>query len=72
MESFGSASLIKETPFRFTIVRMPDKSSNVPSSTIYSTIGAESLRIARASNNPESLCTAIKPLIARMGSPLER
>ena len=51
---------------------MPDKSSNVPSSTIYSTIGAESLRIVRASNNPESLCTAIKPLIARMGSPLER
>ena len=32
----------------------------------YSAIGAESLRIARASNNPESLSTAIKPLIARM------
>ena len=57
--------------FPFSIVRMPDKSSNVtssnvPSSTVYSAIGAESMRIGRASNNPESFCTAIKPLIARM------
>ena len=39
---------------------MSDKSSNVPSSTVYSAIGAESLRIARASNNPESFSTSIK------------
>ena len=57
--------------FPFSIVRMPDKSSNVtssnvPSSTVYSAIGAESMRIGRASNNPESFCTAIKPLIPRM------
>ena len=45
---------------------MPDKSSNVPSSIVYSAIGAESLRIARASSNPESFSTAIKPLIGRM------
>ena len=45
---------------------MPDQSSNVPSSIVYSAIVAESLRIARASNNPESFSTAIKPLIARM------
>ena len=45
---------------------MPDKSSNVPSSLVYTAIGAESLRIARASNNPESFSTAIKPLIGRM------
>ena len=45
---------------------MPDKSGNVPSSIVYSAIGAESLRIARASNNPESFSTSIKPLIARM------
>ena len=44
---------------------MPDKSSNVPSSIVYSAIGAELLRIVRASNNPESF-TAIKPLIARI------
>ena len=45
---------------------MPDKLSNVPSSIVYSTTGAESLRVARESNNPESFSTAIKPLIARM------
>ena len=45
---------------------MPDKSRNVSSSIIYSAIGAELLRIARASNNPESFSTAIKPLIAHM------
>ena len=56
----------KRDSFPFSIVRMPDKSSNVSSSIVYSTIGAESLRIARASNNPESFSTAIKPLIARM------
>ena len=56
----------KRDSFPFSIVRMPDKSSNVPSSIVYSAIGAESLRIARASNNPESFSTAIKPLIARM------
>ena len=45
---------------------MPDTSINVPSSIVYSVIGAESLRISRASNNPESFSTAIKPLVARM------
>ena len=45
---------------------MPDKSSNVPSSIVCSAIGAELLRIARASNNPESFSAAIKPLIAGM------
>ena len=49
----------------FSIVKMPDKSSNVPSSIVFSAIGAESLRIARASNNPETFSTAIKSLIAR-------
>ena len=45
---------------------MPGKSNNVPFSKVYSAIGAESLRIARASNNPESFSTAMKPLIACM------
>ena len=39
--------------FPFSIVRMPDKSRNVPSSIVYSAIGAVSLRIARASYNPD-------------------
>ena len=45
---------------------MPDKSSNVPSSIVYSGIGTESLIIVRASNNPESFFTTVKPLIACM------
>ena len=56
----------KRDSFPFSIVRMLDKSSNVSSSIVYFAIGAESLRIARASNNPESFSTAIKPLIAHM------
>ena len=45
---------------------MSDKSSNVPFRIVYSAIGAESLKIARASNNGESFSTSIKPLIAPM------
>ena len=56
----------KRDSFPFYTVRMPDKSSNVPSSIVCSVIGAEPLRIARASNNPESFSAAIKPLIAGM------
>ena len=56
----------KRDSFPFSIIRISDKSSNVPSNIVYSDIGAESLRIARASNNPESLSTAIKPFIVRM------
>ena len=56
----------KKDSFPFSIVRMPDKSSNVPSSIAYFAIVAESLRNARASNNPEPFSTATKPLIAHM------
>ena len=56
----------KRDSFPFSIDKMPDKSSNVPSSIVYSAIGSESLGIARASHNPESFSTAIKPFTARM------
>ena len=52
--------------FLFSITRMLDKSSNVPSSLVYSPIRAEMLRTARASNNPDLLSTTLKPPIARM------
>ena len=42
----------KKDSFPFSMVRMPGKSSNVPYSIVYSAIGAESLRTARASNKP--------------------
>ena len=44
------------------------KPSHVQSNTIYSASGAESLRIARASNNPDSFFTTPKPLFIRMNS----
>ena len=56
----------KRDSIPLSIVRMSGKSGNVLSSVVYSAIGAESLRIARASNNPESFSTAIKPVTARM------
>ena len=37
--------------FSFSIVRMPDKSSDVPSKIFYFVAGAESLGNATASNN---------------------
>ena len=55
----------KRESFPFCIVRIPEKSSNVPSSIVYSATGAESLRIARASNNTASFSIAIKLPIAR-------
>ena len=66
MQSFILASFNKRDSFPFSIVRMPDKSSNAPSSIVYCAIGAESLRIAKTSNNPEWFSTEIKPLIACM------
>ena len=56
----------KRDSFPFSFVRMPDRSSNVRSIIVYSAIGAELFNIARASNNPESFCTAVRPLIARI------
>ena len=63
MESYILNSL---DSFPFSIARMPGNSSNVPSSIVYSAIGVESLRNARARNNPELFSSTIKPLIARM------
>ena len=56
----------KRDGFPFTIVRMPYRSSNIPSNMFYSSIGAEILRIARASNNSDCFSLSIKPLVIRM------
>ena len=61
---FQSGLFDKRDSFPFPIVRMPDKSSNVPSSIVYSATGAESLRIARARNDAASFSIAIEPPIA--------
>ena len=41
----------KSDSFPFSVVGMPYESSKVPSSIVYSAIGARSLKIAGASNN---------------------
>ena len=56
----------KRDAFPFSIVRMPHKTSNLPSKIVYSSIGAECLRIARASNNIEAFSRSLKPLLSRM------
>lgn len=56
----------KRDNFNFNIVRMPFKCSNLPSNIFYSAIGAETLRIARASNNAISFSSSVKPLVHRM------
>ena len=45
---------------------MPFKSSNIPSKIFYSTIGAEILRIGRASSTAESFTMSSKHVIQRM------
>ena len=56
----------KRDNFPFSIVRMPYVSSNIPSNIFYSSIGAETLRIARASNYPDAFFSSVKPLCDRM------
>ena len=56
----------KRDNFPFKIVRMPFKSSNLPSNMFYSAIGAEILRIAKACNNVDAFLSSVKPLLCRM------
>ena len=67
MENFKWVSLIRE--FRSHLLLFGChiyKSSNIPSNIFYSSICAETLRIAIASNNSNSFSSSIKPLVARM------
>ena len=47
---FKTCLFDKRDNFKFDIVRMPHKSSNIPSNMFYNTISAESLRIVKASH----------------------
>ena len=64
LKQFQFGHFDKKESFPFCIGRMPEKSSNVPSSIVYSATSAELLRIARGSNNAASFSIAIKPPIA--------
>ena len=52
--------------FAFDIVRMPFACSNIPRKMFYGSIGAEFLRIARATTKIEDVTTTCKQLLARM------
>ena len=56
----------KRDGFPFSIVRMPFRSSNMPSSIFYSAIGAEILRIARTTSIRENFLKSAQTLINRM------
>ena len=56
----------KRDAFPFSIVRMPFKCSNMPTAMFYSTIGAEVLRIARATTVCEKFVDSCKCLLLRM------
>ena len=56
----------KRDDFPFSIVRFPYKCSNMPRKMFYSTIGAEFLRIARATSRIEDLIISLSSLIKRM------
>ena len=56
----------KRDNFGFDIVRMPLYCSNVPSKMFYGSIGAEFLRISRATRKIEDLTHDCKQLLSRM------
>ena len=63
---FHTCLFDKRDDFNFDIVRMPFKSSNIPSNMFYNTIAAECLRIAKVSENRQSFVLSVKPLMTRM------
>ena len=58
----------KRDNFGFDIVRMPYACSNIPGKMFYGSIGAEFLRIARATSKIEDLESTCKQLLTRMSS----
>ena len=58
--------LLKRENCPFSIVRMPYRCSNMPSTIYYSSIGAEILRICKASTNKNDCINSAKLLITRM------
>ena len=63
---FNSKLYDKRDNFPFAIIRMPYRCSNMPSTIYYSSIGAEILRICKASTNKNDCINSAKLLISRM------
>ena len=56
----------KRDAFNFSVVRMPYRCSNIPKKMFYSTIGAEILRICRATSHYNFFLISARNLIDRM------
>ena len=56
----------KREAFPFSVVRMPDRRSDIPKSIFYGSFMAETLRIAKATLNKEYFVKKIKELKERM------
>ena len=61
-----NGNFVKRENFGFDIVRMPFYYSNVPSKMFYGSIGAEFVRISRATSKIEDLTRNCKQLLRRM------
>ena len=56
----------KRDAFRFPVIRLPHKCSNIPSKMFYATIGAETLRIGKATSKYEFFLKSVHTLLSRM------
>ena len=56
----------KRNAFKFSVVRLPYKCSNIPSKMFYATIGAEVLRIAKATSTYNFFIKSVHGLLLRM------
>ena len=56
----------KRDAFNFSVVRLPYKCSNIPSKVFYATIGAEVLRIGKATPSYDSFLQSVQTLLLRM------
>jgi hypothetical protein len=56
----------KRNAYNFSVVRFPYRSSNIPSKMFYATIGAEVLRIAKATSKYEYFLESVRVLLIRM------
>lgn len=65
-EKFHTKLFDKRDNFGFDIVRMSFQCSNIPSKMFYGSIGAEFLRISRATSKIEDLTYSCKQLLNRM------
>ena len=65
-QRFSLSLYDKRDAFPFNIVRMPFKSSNMPTSIFYDSVAAKILRIGRATTNSVNFTKTTAQLIARM------